>query len=253
MDITLHNEKKHRVLKIVLIIMSLMPIIDDIMRFFQYYFDEEMREYFNYALTPLNAIPVILSIFAIIFYNKPLFISSFLTFNLLSIYTVNICGFRSVGTFIELGFDTFWFSQIIFSNNNIVKIISLVLLIALFITSIIATIGFFKKCSKKIKLVSIIPYFVVALLFVISFVFEDAVGYDIIDMFRSILSTVLTTILPLIMYFISFFFYFNYTRKSNKNKYTPEVLLSRLNDSYIFGDISRQEYETEREKIINSI
>lgn len=241
MNTSLQNDKKRIVMKIILIIMSFTPLVNDIIRsvrsYALYYSDVDLRNYFYSSLTPINVIPIVLFLLAILLDNKQLFNSSFIAFNILSIYLSEVSGFREIGYFI-LAYNEGWLSSML---------LPLVLPLVVIIAVIIAAIIILKKCKQKIKTGCYIAYFVAALLYVIVYVFQIIYGaYDI-------LALVLTTIIPLIMYFIYFFFYPKEQRKTKRKKYAPEVLLASLNDSYIFGNISWQEYTTQRQNIIDNL
>lgn len=229
-NLVLKNKAAIITLEICMILGSTIPIIWYINLRLPYFNNYE----YNYWI-PFTSIFTILFITALLTRIKLIFNLSFI---MLSIVNMPGCfGYQDINTFVLLipeGAGLYF---------DIETIIPLAILIVLLILSIYIVIRHSKTQYKNIRLKHLIPYIITSCIFIASIFY-----YNEIDLFYMI-----QAFTPYFLFCIYFLFYPKEFIKYNNRIETPEMQLSNLNNMYITGQITLQQYDIERQKIIENI
>lgn len=245
-SLLLKNKNQILILKIVLIVVSLVPIILDLINLSEI-INNNSDELFIY-LTKLYIIPIALFICTLLAEKKFLFILTLLTLNI--VYFSNCLGFSSLYTYIVFAidgnfFDIFVGQLIPFLHNGIntssvLQLIWLIMIIVIFTMSIIILVKYSKNNYNKVPLKLLIPFITLCLLCECITYFYT---YNLLPTYY-ILYTIIGIYLA---------FYPKKFKKNNTGKLSQDVSLTELNDLYIMGKISEEQYYYERQKIIDNI
>lgn len=246
--LVLKNKNHILILKIILIALSLLPIILDLINISEAINKRNQYSLFM-SLTSLDFIPIVLFISSLLADKKHLFTTALITLNI--VYLINGLGIRIYLYY----FITYSYSNELLASltnqlmpllqnginiESIMNLIWITMIIAIFTMSIIILVKYSKKDCNAISLKILIPFIALC-----SLSFLILYSYSSI----SLLSFLLLYIV--IVFYLAF--YPKKFKKNNTGRLSQDVSLTELNDLYIIGKISKEQYYSERQRIIENI
>lgn len=245
-SLVLKNKNQVFILKIVLIVVSLVPIFLDLINLPEK-INNNSGELFIY-LTKLYIIPIALFICTLLAEKKSLFILTLLTLNI--VYFSNCLGFSSLYTCIGFAIDGYFFDifvgQLIpflhngINTSSVMQVIWLIMIIVIFTMSIVILVKYSKNNYNKVPSKLLISFITLCLLC-------EFITY----FYTHILLPTYYILYTIIGIYLAF--YPKKFKKHNSYRLSQDISLTELNDLYIIGKISEEQYYSERQRIIDNI